>query len=87
MRHRHQHRHRHGHRHSLYSAPENCRYKVTAVPDVKILHSLGFYPGTVIQKEKRFRLGGPVLIRRATREIALGKDIASAIMVEEDQAL
>ncbi|HHU50410.1 MAG TPA: ferrous iron transport protein A [Firmicutes bacterium] len=82
-----QRRHRKRGQHSLYSAPENCRYTVTAVPDVKILNSLGFYPGTVVHKEKRFRMGGPVLIRRATREIALGKDIASAILVEEDNTL
>lgn len=80
-------RHRMHGKHSLYTAPENCRYTVADVPDVKILNSLGFYPGTVIHKKKRYRLGGPVLIRRATREIALGKDIASAILVEEDNTL
>ena len=82
-----QRRHRNHGRYSLYTAPDNCRYTVANVPDVKILNSLGFYPGTVIHKKKQYRLGGPVLICRATREIALGKDIASAIMVEEDSTL
>ena len=85
--HRRQGSHRNHRNHSLYTAPDNCRYKVAAVPDVKILNSLGFYPGTVIHKKKQYRLGGPVLICRATREIALGKDIASAILVEEDSTL
>ncbi|NLW56814.1 MAG: ferrous iron transport protein A [Firmicutes bacterium] len=68
---------------SLYNAPDNCCYTVSDVPNVKILNSLGFYPGTLIHKKKRYRLGGPVLVNLATREIALGKDIASAILVEE----
>lgn len=70
---------------SLYTAPENRRYTVSDVPDVKILHSLGFFPGTAVYKKKRFKLGGPVLINLATREIALGKDIAKAIVVKEAQ--
>lgn len=69
--------------HSLYTAPDNCCYTVSEVPDLKILNSLGFYPGTAVYKKKRFKLGGPVLINLATREIALGKDIASAISVKE----
>ncbi|NLW09042.1 MAG: ferrous iron transport protein A [Firmicutes bacterium] len=54
------------------------------MPDVKILNSLGFYPGTVVFKKKRYRWGGPVLVNLATREIALGKDLASQILVKED---
>lgn len=67
----------------LYTAPDNCSYTVSNVPDVKILSSLGIFPGTVIYKKKRYKLGGPVLIRLATREIALGKDIATAIAIKE----
>jgi Fe2+ transport system protein FeoA len=84
--HRHGYRMRHGHRmveNSLYTVPENRCYTVAHVPDVKILSSLGFYPGTVVHKKKRYGWGGPVLVNLATREIALGKDIASAILVKE----
>src|SRR5690554_6441630 len=92
MRHRHgmghghrmRHRHRMGQKHSLYTVPDNSCYTVSDVPDVKILNSLGVYPGTVVFKKKRYRRGGPVLVNLATREIALGKDLASQILVKED---
>ncbi len=70
---------------SLYTVPDNCNYIVSKVPDIKVLGSLGIYPGTVVYKKKRYKLGGPVLINLATREIALGKDIASAILIKEDK--
>jgi Fe2+ transport system protein FeoA len=68
----------------LYAAPEGRRYRVVSVPDVKILRSLGIFPGAVVFKKKRYRLGGPALILIATREIALGKDVARAIVVKEE---
>jgi Fe2+ transport system protein FeoA len=88
MRHRHRMRHGHGNRmrqNSLYTVPDNRCYTVADVPDVKVLNSLGFYPGTVVHKKKRYGWGGPVLVSLATREIALGKDLASAILVKEDK--
>jgi len=88
MRHRHRMRHGHGNRmgqNSLYTVPDNRSYTVADVPDVKVLNSLGFYPGTVVHKKKRYGWGGPVLVSLATREIALGKDLASAILVKEDK--
>lgn len=68
---------------SLYTVPDNRSYTVSKVPEVKVLGSLGIYPGTIIRKKKRFRFGGPVLISLATRELALGKDVAAAILVKE----
>jgi Fe2+ transport system protein FeoA len=68
---------------SLYAVPDNCNYTISNVPDVRILNSLGVFPGSVIRKKKRYGLGGPVLINLATRELALGKDVAEAILVEE----
>jgi Fe2+ transport system protein FeoA len=38
-----------------------------------------------VHKKKRYGWGGPVLVSLATREIALGKDLASAILVKEDK--
>lgn len=69
---------------SLYTVPDDCCYKVSEVPDVSLLDSLGIFPGTVVCKKKRFRFGGPVLVKLATREIALGKDVADAILVEKE---
>lgn len=68
---------------SLYNVPDNCNYTVADVPNVKVLNSLGIFPGSVVRKKKKYGLGGPVLINLATRELALGKDIATAILVEE----
>ena len=68
---------------NLYTVPDNRDYTVSSVPDVKILNSLGIFPGAVVRKKKRYGLGGPVLINLATRELALGKDVATAILVEE----
>jgi Fe2+ transport system protein FeoA len=68
----------------LYAAPEGGLYRVVRVPDVKILRSLGIFPGAVVLKKKRCKFGGPALIRLATREIALGKDVAQAIWVKEE---
>lgn len=68
---------------SLYTVPDNRDYTISSVPDVKILNSLGIFPGSTVRKKKKYGLGGPVLINLATRELALGKDIATAILVEE----
>lgn len=67
----------------LYSAPVDSHYIVTEVPNIKILDSLGIFPGTVLHKKQRYKFGGPVLIDLSTREIALGKDIAASIKVKE----
>ncbi|MGI6168712.1 MAG: FeoA family protein [Christensenellales bacterium] len=68
---------------NLYRAPENKTYTVCSVPELGILASLGIYPGTVLRKTKKYHLGGPVLITLATRQLALGKDIAKDILVTE----
>lgn len=68
----------------LYAAPEGRMYRVVRVPDVKILRSLGIFPGAVVLKKKRYRLGGPVLVELAARQIALGKDVARSILVKEE---
>lgn len=67
----------------LYNAPDNQEYIVYKVPDIGILNSLGICPGTVIGKIKKFKLGGPVLISLATRQVALGMDVAQGIVVVE----
>lgn len=70
-------------RRDLYSAPEGRRLRVVSVPGLKILRSLGIYPGAVVVKIRRCALGGPALVRVATRQVALGQDVARGIWVRE----
>lgn len=70
-------------RRDLYTAPAGRRLQVVSVPGLKILRSLGIYPGAVVVKVRRCALGGPALIRVATRQVALGQDVARAIWVRE----
>ncbi len=68
---------------SLYHVKKNQSYKITAVPDIALLDSLGMHTDTIITLQNRYALGGPVLLRVDTCTVALGKDIAQQIMVEE----
>jgi len=65
----------------LYSAQDGRQYVVTRAPEVGLLRSLGIVENAVIKKEKTYRLGGPVLLRIDSSEIAIGKDFAEQIMV------
>ncbi|MGI6577378.1 MAG: FeoA family protein [Eubacteriales bacterium] len=66
---------------SIYSAPDNLQYIVTNAPELGILRSLGIVKNACIHKMMTHRLGGPVLIKVDSSEIAIGKDIAEKIMV------
>lgn len=66
---------------SVYYAKDNSQYVITNAPDYGILKSLGITKNTTIQKVFTHKLGGPVLIKVGSSEIAIGKDIAEKIMV------
>jgi len=66
---------------SIYYAEDNSQYIVKSTPDLGILKSLGIVENARIQKLFTHRLGGPVLVRVGSSEIAIGKDIAEKIMV------
>jgi len=65
----------------LYYAKDGQQYIVTQAPQVGILKSLGIVENAVIQKQLTYRMGGPVLLRIDSCEIAIGKDFAEKIMV------
>lgn len=66
---------------SIYTAPDNLEYIIINAPELGILKSLGIVKDACISKLMTHRLGGPVLIKIESSEIAIGKDIAEKIMV------
>ena len=69
---------------NLYSASGNSIFQVTSVPDIGLLESLGLRSGTKVKVQNRYIFGGPVLLRvEDAYSVALGKDIATQIGVEE----
>ncbi len=67
----------------LYRADEGKQYAIKQVPPAALLSCLGICPDSIVQKKYRYRFGGPVLLQVGSREVAVGKDIASHILVEE----
>ncbi len=67
---------------NLYEANNN-KYLVTELPEIDLLNSLGVFEGAVINKVSTYKMGGPVLILIDSREVAIGKDTAILIKVEE----
>ena len=69
---------------NLYEARKKCLFKVTSVPKISLLESLGLRNGTQLKVQTKYGLGGPVLLRvEGAFSVALGKDIATQIGVEE----
>lgn len=66
---------------SIYYAPDNLQYVVASTPELGILKSLGIIENACIEKIMTHGLGGPVLIKVESSEIAIGKDIAEKILV------
>ena len=73
---------------NLYEAKKTCTFQVISVPSIGLLENLGLRRGTQITLQNRYALGGPVLLRvEGAYSIALGKDIASQITVQELDSL
>jgi len=69
---------------NLYKAKKNNSFNVVSLPDVGMLHNLGLRAGTHIRIQQRYGFGGPVLLRvEDAFSVAIGKDIASQILVKE----
>lgn len=70
---------------NLYEANKSNKnkYRVTSVPDIPLLESLGISTDTVVTVNNKYAFGGPVLLRVDTATIAVGKDVAEQILVEE----
>ena len=69
---------------NLYDAKRNGSFQVASVPNIGLLQNLGLRAGTKVRVQNRYSLGGPVLLRvEDTYSVAIGKDIATQIAVEE----
>lgn len=68
---------------NLYRTEEGKTYVVTSIPDCMLLSSIGVLKGAEIKVESKYKLGGPVTVSCSTRKIAIGKDIARKVLVEE----
>lgn len=66
---------------SLYYAKDNLQYTITSAPELGILKSLGVVKDARVCKKMTHWMGGPVLVKIESSEIAIGKDIAEKIMV------
>ncbi|NLM68687.1 MAG: ferrous iron transport protein A [Firmicutes bacterium] len=67
----------------LYDVQKNCCCRVVAMPEHPLLDSLGICSDALITVQNKYRFGGPVLLKIDTATVALGKDIARQILVEE----
>lgn len=76
-------RHVQAHPDSVYLAESHKEYIVEKLPTVGLLPCLGIYPKSRVKKSYRYRFGGPVVLTVGNREVAVGKDIASHIIVKE----
>lgn len=69
---------------NLYKAKKMGTFQVVSVPELGLLENLGLRAGTQITLQNRYIWGGPVLLRvEGAYSIALGKDIAKQITVQE----
>ena len=69
---------------NLYEAKKRGNFTITSVPNIELLENLGVRAGTQITIQSRYAFGGPVLLRiEDAYSVALGKDIAKQISVQE----
>ncbi|MBB5022512.1 FeoA family protein [Desulfurispira natronophila] len=68
---------------SLYSANGLSSYTLTAIPTHPLLSSLGLRQGSQVSIVSRQPLGGPIVIRLGQRCLAIARDIAEQIQIQE----
>ena len=69
---------------SLYDAAKGAALIIIDMPKISLLTSMGLGIGTQIKVESKYPFGGPVLLKiENTCSIALGKDIAKQVAVQE----
>jgi len=69
---------------TLYMAQKNGHFTVMDVPDIDLLENLGVRSGASVSLQNRYAFGGPVVLKiENAYSVAIGKDIASQIIVKE----
>jgi ferrous iron transport protein A len=54
-------------------------------PLKRLLSDLGIRPGDSVRIKRNAPFGGPVLIEREGMELALGREVAECILVEDEE--
>jgi ferrous iron transport protein A len=79
-----------GKRMTLYGMEGGRRVRICNITGGKsmkrLLSDYGIRAGDSVQVKRNARFGGPVLVEREGREVALGRGIAECILVEEETA-
>jgi len=72
---------------NLYDSKRGKSFKIVSVANIALLESLGVRLGAQINVLNRYAFGGPVLLRvDDSYSIAIGKEIATQILVKEVDA-
>ncbi|WMM24643.1 FeoA family protein [Tissierella sp. MB52-C2] len=65
----------------------NCKktydYKIKDLPDLHLLKVLGLRKGIDFKVQSKQPLGGPIVVKVGNRSIAIAKDVAKEIVVQE----
>lgn len=67
---------------TLYNLDKKDKCTIVSLPNVGLLESLGIRKGLNVSIKNKQPLGGPVVLQTGTRSIAIGREIASKIVVE-----
>ncbi|WP_026895269.1 FeoA family protein [Clostridiisalibacter paucivorans] len=59
------------------------RYRIKSLPKMHLLKVLGVREGIDLTFQSKQPLGGPIVVKVGSRSIAIAKDIAKDIVVEE----
>lgn len=68
---------------NLHKTGPQTRVKILSTPDSPSLESIGILPGAVVMKHRTYGRGGPSYVELGNRYIAVGREYAEQIEVEE----
>jgi Fe2+ transport system protein FeoA len=71
---------------NLYQSNRGDAFRISAVPNNGLLYNIGLRRGSSVRVLNRYGFGGPVLLRVENAfDVAVGKDIAKLIEVENER--
>jgi ferrous iron transport protein A len=68
---------------SLYQLQKSKQCTIYQIPSIDLLNAIGVRRGISVKVLTRQPFGGPIVIQVGRRSIALARDIAEQILVEE----
>ena len=67
----------------LLNCKKSKKYRVKNLPDIHLLKALGIRQGTNFKVQTKQPFGGPVVVKVGNRSLAISKEFANEIIVEE----